>query len=879
MPKLAPLLLVLFSTLVACGSDSKPQDAPALPADEIEAVPFASTKMLTTEDLSSLQPDAEDGKLVFTRAPASLADVAVGTVMVAGVSPSTPHGFLRVVTDVARSGETLTLDTAGAPPQLAYQKLHARVARPVSLDDGEPKIVTSLEPLGVGGTSERQTPVDVVLYDGDGDTKTTDDQLRIEGYFKGALTYDLSLDIDWGAIKELPSVVRECVASLAKIVRGKKPSCSITDLMPEVKVTFTVDPSVASDLRLVGQASLAFEKEFDVAVVPLTPLVLGPLVFLPRLEVIAKVEGGASASFRAGVAGHMTLTSSVTVSSKTAGNPTFSPPTIKDKGFTVEEPTVGLHAHAKANAGVRLTMPLYGTIGPYATAEGTLALEANPSKTPCWELRAGLENVIGVRITTPALPFLGHLKLVDWKTSPLAAIDEVVASGACKDPPPGASHLPPGSGPDAPALREPAFTPWSRVTDGTLASTTNVGPSQTGTVFSDLDRAIDGRWLVAGNDARSLVKMNDDGAVIWRAAFVAGEEETPLTVVRTAPARDASIALLATGAIGSSFDLLTLGQSGGVKRARSYALPYDLCATPSPRLLAADTGAGAGFSVLGECLSQGKAFVVHVDAAGDVTDARLWTLEGAGHFGPAASTRTTTSQLAVTGVLSTTSDDGMFVARLDDQANIVAIDAYAGCAESFNTSPTSLVAAASNGLTVAGGSFAQARAFVARIHEDGGVGFVTYPGMSGDSPNFVAGAIAELPTTGFVMAASTVELTGEGAAAVPGVALVGLDASGRAAWAKRYALAGRSSSFPALRLTTDGGALVSALAFGEGEAPGATWSMKAFAKDGTVTDPNVTSSAMVLDGGPADCPLRRIAIAPIVEEIAVEVTPLPVTRR
>jgi len=34
--------------------------------------------------------------------------------MVAGISPSTPHGFIRVVTNLARSGEQLSLDTAGA---------------------------------------------------------------------------------------------------------------------------------------------------------------------------------------------------------------------------------------------------------------------------------------------------------------------------------------------------------------------------------------------------------------------------------------------------------------------------------------------------------------------------------------------------------------------------------------------------------------------------------------------------------------------------------------------------------------------------------------------------------------------------------------------
>lgn len=880
MTKLEPRVLspfLLAAVLVgACGDDPAPA---AQPADEVEVIPFASTKMLTAADLASLQPDKEDGILVFDHAPAILADVAVGSVLVAGISPATPHGFMRVVTEVARAGDVLTLDTAGAPPQLAFQKLHARVARPVSLDDAEPQMNASIEPLAnIGATSERKTPVNVVLFDGDGNTATTDDQLRIEGFFQGAIHFDLSLDVDWGAITELPEAVTKCLASLKKIIKGKPPSCDVKDFLPEVKVKFSVDPSVAADLHMVGQAALAFEKEFDIAAVPLPPLVLGPLVFLPRLEVIAKVEGGASASFKTGVAGHVDMTTSVSVSTKTSGAPQFSPPAIRDKGYTVDTPEVGLHAHAQANAGVRLTMPLYGLVGPYATAEATMALEADPSKTPCWSLRAGLENVIGVRITTPSLGFLGTIELVDWKTAPFKAIDEVVASGVCKDPPPGASRLPPGSGPDAPALRDPTFTPWSHVEEGSVDSTSNASPSVTGPVFSDMSRAIDGRWLVSGSDVRALVKIDDEGKLIWRAGYATGDPETPLSVLRTLPRRDASIVALASGAIGSSFVLLNLGQSGAVRSAQSYALPLDACAAPSPRVMALD--AASGFFVLGECQSQGKAFVVHLDRGGNVQDARLWTIEGSGHFGPTAFTRTSTGQLVLTGDVSSADGDGMFVARVDDAASIVAGDAYTACDTAFNLSPTAAIPAESNGLTVVGGSHGQARAFFARLRENGDVGFVTYPGIKeGSAPVFVASAIAELPTTGFVMTASSVELTAEGSNNVPAVALVGLDAQGKAVWGKRYALAGHSSSFPSLRITTDGGALVSSLATTTDLASTATWSMKVFAKDGTLTDPAVTTTPTIIDDGPTDCALKRSAFAPKVEAVEVETTPLTVVRR
>ena len=863
----APLVLCALP-IQGCSSDA----SSGAGADEVEAVPFASTKMLSPEDLSSLEPDLGDGRLVFRNAPKTLEGVRRGDVFVGGPSTAAPNGLLRVVLDAERSGERLTLRTAVAPPQIAFKKLHARIARPVSLDDGVLVSYDTSTPLGIGGTSQRKAPVDVVLFDGDGDKSTTDDQLRIEGSFTGAVAYDLSLDLDWGDVFELPAAVTSCIESLAGIVVGKKPSCSLEEMLPEVKVAFTVDPTVASELRMTGQASLAFEKELEIGTVHLPPLVLPPLVFVPTLDVIASVEGGASASFRAGVNAHVALTSSVTVSSRTAGKPVVSPPSVKETGFDVEEPEVGLHAHAKAKAGVRFGMSLYGMAGPYATAEATLSLAADPTRTPCWELRSGLSSKVGVRITSPNLPVLGHVTLVDWSTPPLEPLDVVVASGTCKDPPPGATHLPPGSGPDAPALRSPTFEPWSTlVEDGGRDAASAMAPASTGIVFTDLSRAIDDRWLVAGSEARSLLKIDDRGDPIWSARYVT-ESGSALGVLRTVPRRDAGVAVLASSQAGSSFELLHVGQAGGVAFRRAYQLPFDACATPAARILANDgpAGRGNGFVVAGECLSQSKAFLVHLDASGAVLDARLWTAEsGASGVAPTAITRTGTgSEVVLVGDLrGTPSGDGMFVVRLDDEGAVRFSRGYVACDTAFNLSPTSVVPAESGGITVAGGSHGQSRAFVLRIRESGEVGFVTYPGYAdGHAPVFVASSIAELPTSGFVMAASTVELTGEGPAAVPAVALLGLDAAGRATWLKRYAPGqDRASSFGAVRLTPDGGAVVSALAAGETSS---LWMLKAYAKDGGLASAPAVITSAALDDGPA-CAVRSFAFAPRVEELEI----------
>src|SRR5687767_10062464 len=95
-------LLVLL-LCVGCASDEPERPPP----DVVEAVPFESTKQLTGEDLAALAPDRGDGELVFMPAPAELADVAPGDVLLAGVSPSTPYGLLRVVKSVERKDGVL----------------------------------------------------------------------------------------------------------------------------------------------------------------------------------------------------------------------------------------------------------------------------------------------------------------------------------------------------------------------------------------------------------------------------------------------------------------------------------------------------------------------------------------------------------------------------------------------------------------------------------------------------------------------------------------------------------------------------------------------------------------------------------------------------
>ena len=139
----------------------------------------------------------------------------------------------------------------------------------------------------------------------------------------------------------------------------------------------------------------------------------------------------------------------------------FSKPELEKTDFGPNETKVTLHAQAKVGVGGRLNILLFGVTGPYATTTAYGALEADALKDPCWSLHAGVDMDVGIKITTPALPLLGHVTLVDWHALDLTPFDTGIDSGKCAtvpDPP----ELPPGAGPDAKHFAKPTFTPWSR---------------------------------------------------------------------------------------------------------------------------------------------------------------------------------------------------------------------------------------------------------------------------------------------------------------------------------------------------------------------------------------------------------------------------------
>ncbi len=608
-------LRALFGLALTCGCGSAGKPEPA-PVRSIDYELFPSTRQLSNSELAALSEMKEDGTLRFDEPSAELGALEVGEVLLAGISETTPQGLLRVVLSATtEESGALSVRTAAAPLQLAFRRLHARVADVTDpFMDGSSFKPTDTRPLSLrpeftvaGELGDRQS-YDIVVFDGDGNVDTANDQVRISATLGGGFAYDLSIDVDWGRVDHLPKVVTDCLTSAANLLEGKPPSCKIDDLMPELKLALEVDPHLEASVTLSGAATTGYSQDFDVGTILLPPFPVGPLVFQPTADIVATIGGSASARFSAEAHASIKTATRVTLSSKSE-NTKIVPFEVKDTDAGAETPEVDLYADARVKAGVRFTLALYGVVGPYATVSALAALKADPQHDPCWDFNVGLDAALGVLIKTPSLPVVGALTFLDWGTGPIPLFDKSLANGSCDVTKEGESP-PPGGGPSAKTLQKPPFTPWAELLDAPADGSDLASVFAYPTGFPSLIPTIDGRYLASSGGADGLVKLDGAGATVWSHGLVSKSDQA-LRSLGSAPSTDAGIVTLYRPGDSSAFVLAKYGQSGALERAITVTLPDDCYATPQ----AVSRDATSGFVVVGECQYLAAAWLVHLDAS------------------------------------------------------------------------------------------------------------------------------------------------------------------------------------------------------------------------------------------------------------------------
>src|SRR3989304_6038700 len=171
------LLIAVSLAAGGCGSSGGGGGTDtALPADEYEAEPFSTTRILSDGAMTSLSKIDTDGTLHFTGVPAELQGLAEEMVLLGGVNANSPTGFIRMVTSIETPAEGLVVHTVPVPIQLAFRKLHVKFTRTIPAIAGatsSPKAFPSLKKSTIAKKSVLTEKVlDFFAFNGDDDPAT-----------------------------------------------------------------------------------------------------------------------------------------------------------------------------------------------------------------------------------------------------------------------------------------------------------------------------------------------------------------------------------------------------------------------------------------------------------------------------------------------------------------------------------------------------------------------------------------------------------------------------------------------------------------------------------------------------------------------------------
>lgn len=520
--------------LAACANPGEtPADAGSKDRIEYELGP--RTVQLSAADLAALEDGADVSKTLRFE-PSVGARFKRGDVLLAGVSEKTPRGLLRVVSGVTPAGDVTLVETELAPLQLAFSKLHAHVERTLPVEP----VVPARLPRGFsfGGS----TPVDLFVFNGDGDPATLEDQLHLNDAFKGEVGVALDIDFEWGFIDAMLGGIDdflECAVTLG--FSGDCPELSLPEL--SAKVSAQLGVAAAFDHAGAASSSYAYGPFPIGEVKQFSAITLGPLVIIPELQFEGRTEGRAGSYAR--LAGRAETGFSVSASISTSDGVQTNASAVKR--FTVDAVEAVLDAHVKTATGPTLRMLAFGAIGPTFGADFTSDLDVDRARgaADCYRARLGIDGRFGfiVRFPWRALgtwltndPEVGEdlARIAGYfglngtlvnKSKSFKLFNEEVGRGACSPPPPGL--FPPGS-PDSDTFANPSFTPWAKRFD------------EPGYFFDFSSEPLDARartvpgidghvWVVSA-PSPTVRRVTLDGALLTATRFFAtvDDEEVPL---------------------------------------------------------------------------------------------------------------------------------------------------------------------------------------------------------------------------------------------------------------------------------------------------------------------------------------------------------------
>ena len=177
--KLITILLITLFTFSCKKDKTNNTDKPA-------TYVLGPKSVIIDNSSSQVIQDVDSTKVIFNGNTTQLQSLTVGNIIISGIAPNAPYGFLRKITNIQKTGSTYTFTTVEVPLEEAFKELHVDYTKTFTTADTAKR---------VSSTSFVVELTDYVLYDADGNDNTTADQLKLNENIEVTPSFRFAVDI------------------------------------------------------------------------------------------------------------------------------------------------------------------------------------------------------------------------------------------------------------------------------------------------------------------------------------------------------------------------------------------------------------------------------------------------------------------------------------------------------------------------------------------------------------------------------------------------------------------------------------------------------------------------------------------------------------
>jgi len=315
---------------------------------------------------------SDQSSITFSQSTPQLEGLQENDILFIGVTPETPYGLLRKVTQIDRGDRAdapVNLSTEFATLEEAVEELHISenfVFTPADIDYDRLDL-----PKGVTLRPSRAGFEETFIWD----LNEATGLIGIEG-----VTVNGELQIDYEMIFNLDLTPFTKYVELRNIVESH------------------------TDIEVTVGTTIPLEKDITLFTIPLVTIpIIPPVVITPFIHVNLGIDGQLEASVTAGLTIDQTGVNCLETGFVYDNGNFYEVENSPNFVFNPDSPQLDLSGNLKPYAGPQLEVLLTGCSIAYGNLYGNLELTADINADPWWSLYGGFEGIVGA-----------HLEILSW---------------------------------------------------------------------------------------------------------------------------------------------------------------------------------------------------------------------------------------------------------------------------------------------------------------------------------------------------------------------------------------------------------------------------------------------------------------------------------